>query len=167
MITIKQAVSLLAQCFGMDESPIQAVRDQMVAAGMLPKARGRNIPVATPERVALLILGMVTDDLDRINDLADIRRADTHEDPPSLQDFIALFIHSIMANPDLSMPLNITLTTSGSPWASVRGTTGHIADFGGVDDKDPLIRHVASISMAPLTRFVNSAHAMAPPYRVT
>ena len=170
MPTLTQATKLMATCFGQDENRLNKVREALVRNGQLPAASGRDIPLATPERSALLFMGLGLSDPERIAELADLRRfieaPGDMADGVTLGDVLATTIRGLTDNPDVGVDMRLTLTSQGTPYGLLVASGEVLMQFGEVFVGHPSVHHTVSLDMRPLNAFCDAARAMKPPYKV-
>ncbi len=160
----------MTTCFGQNENRMTKIREAFVPKRQLPAATGRDIPNATPERTALLFMGLGLSDPERIAELADLRRfieaSGDIAGRVTLADVLATTIKGLSDNPDVGVDMRLTLTTQGTPFGLLVASNTVLMQFGKVFAGDAMVHHTVSLDMRPLNSFCDAARAVKPPFGV-
>ncbi len=171
MLNLTQATTLLATAYGVPDRPLQTVRKRLISDGALPASVGRSIPAAFPHRLALLVLGLGSTNTDRITALADLRRFNIMPgdipDAYTLADALTFSIKGLMENPDTGLDMHLIMTLDNSPWAIMQSHGRTLMHFGETRPQTGFIQTNKSISLMPLTAYVDAAREVLPPFPVT
>lgn len=171
MLTLPQATDILADAFGVSHGRLQGVRKRLGSAGMLPVAKGRDIPDATPARMALLIIGMGISDPDRINELADMRIFDRipgdDNSTVTLSQTLGYMVKGLMDEPGHGIDATLSLTVDGAPIGFIQRKGDFWMQFSAGSLAKGYVNTMTNIALQPLTEFCTAARATQPPFKVT
>jgi hypothetical protein len=171
MITLSQSTKLLASVYGLSEATAHTTRKGLIASGMLPAAVGRDIPLATPHRVAILLMGLAIRAPERVGELADLRsfKIIPSDDPDKVKfvDVLGYSIKGLMENPDKGLDMAAVVTTSSQPWAHIQSQGQMLMQFGEPLQSSSPIIDTCAISLEPLAAYCDLAHAVTPPFQAS
>ena len=170
MLSMTQSTNILANVYQVDQKRLQRTRKALSDMGALPANVGRDLPEASPDRVALLILGASINDPERICKLADLRSftKDPRDqaDPKTLCNVLAFSLMGLFNNPMQGLDMNLTVTLTGTPWASITNSDNQaLMSFGEFRANSTYVMNYSVISLLPLMDYVTLSNRAKPPFR--
>ncbi|WP_411891932.1 hypothetical protein [Yoonia sp. SDW83-1] len=171
MLTMAQATDILADVFGADRGRLRGVAKRLRGAGMLPVAKGRDIPQANPGRMALMVIGLGISDPERIGELADMRVFDQvpgdSDQTITLQQTLGFMMSGLLDHPGQGIDASLTLTVDGPSLGFIQRKGETWMQFCAGDLAKGYINTTTHIALQPLTDFCTRARVTQPPYKVT
>jgi hypothetical protein len=169
MITLNQSTKLLASVYGLSEATAHTTCKGLIANGLLPAAVGRDIPLATPHRVAILLMGLAIRAPERVGELADLRsfKIIPSDDPDKITftDVLGHSIKGLMENPSKGLDMAAVVTLSGQPWAHIQSQGQMLMQFGEPLQTAMPILDTCAISLEPLAFYCDLARAIQPSFK--